>query len=112
MRPVGRIHQPASTQENEGGAACGRVGGEEKTGPHRKEHIYEPACHGHRAPQVPRVTPAILVAIQFPAAELLIQPPAIRAVAHLDVREPLSYYRDDRGIDSDASTCEREDASV
>lgn len=74
--------------------------------PHRKQHIYEPTCYRHRAPQVPRVTPTILVTVQFPAAELLVQPPAIRAVAHLDVREPLRDDREDRSIDSDASTCE------
>ena len=58
---------------------------------------------------MPRVAPAILVAVQFPAAELLIQPPSIRTVAHLDVREPLRDDRDDRGIHSDASTCVRAD---
>ena len=54
---------------------------------------------------MPRVTPAILVTIQFPTTKLLIQPPAIRAIAHLDVREPFRDDRDDRGIESNASTC-------
>ena len=93
------------SQENEKGIACERVEQGSEKAPHRKQHVYEPTCYGHCAPQVPRVAPAILVAVQFPAAELLIQPPAIRTVAHLDVREPLRDNRDDRGIHSDASTC-------
>jgi hypothetical protein len=40
--------------------------------PHRKQHVYEPTRYGHRTPQVPRITTAILITVQFPAAKLLI----------------------------------------
>ena len=78
----------------------GKREGGKKT--HRKEHVYEPARQRHVAPKVPRFASAILVAIQLPTAELLVQPPAVGAVAHLDIREPLRDYRDDRSVDSDA----------
>jgi len=56
---------------------------------------------------MPRVAPAVFISVQLPAAELPIEPPAIRAVPHLDVRQPLGDDRDDRGVDSNASACAR-----
>jgi hypothetical protein len=53
---------------------------------------------------VPRVARAILVVIELPTAKLLVEPPAVRAVAYLDIREPLRDYRDNGGVDSDAGT--------
>ena len=79
---------------------------------YRKQHVYEPARYRHRAPQVPRITPAVLVAVQFPTAKLLIEPPAIGAVSHLDVRQPLGDDRDDRSVDTDAAPCVRVRVSV
>jgi len=58
---------------------------------------------------VPGIASAVLVAVQFPTAELLIEPPAVRAVSHLDVREPLRDDGDDRGVDSDARTDDADD---
>ena len=30
--------------------------------------------------------------VDLPTAELLVQPPSVRAVPHLDVREPFGHY--------------------
>jgi hypothetical protein len=59
--------------------------GEEKYNPYREEHVYEPTRDRHIAPKVPRIARAILVVLQLPTAKLLVEPPAVRAVAHLDI---------------------------
>ena|SRR5579863_1260653 len=74
---------------------------------YRKQHVYEIARDRHCTPQVPRITPALLVAVQFPTAKLLIEPPAIRAVSHLDVRQPFGDDRDHRSVDTNATPCVR-----
>jgi hypothetical protein len=72
---------------------------------YRKKHVYEPSRYCHRAPQMPGIACAVIVDFQLPAAELFVQPPAVRAIARLHVREPFRDYGDERGADSDASTC-------
>jgi hypothetical protein len=52
---------------------------------HRKKHVYEPSRYCHRAPQMPGIACAVLADFQLPAAELFVQPPAIRAIARLHV---------------------------
>ena len=72
---------------------------------YRKKHVYEPPRHCHGAPQMPGIARAVIVDFQLPTAELLVQPPADRTIAHLHVREPFRDYGDERGVDSDTSTC-------
>ena len=54
---------------------------------------------------MPSIACAVVVDLQLPAAELLIQPPAVRAISHLHIREPFRDYGDERCVDSDTSTC-------
>ena len=77
----------------------------EKFTTHSEKHIYEPPRYSHRTPQMPGITCAVVVDLKLPAAEPLVQPPAIRAISHLHIREPFRDYGDERGVDSDTSTC-------
>ena len=54
--------------------------------------ICHPSHGGKVAPLMPGVT-SITFGINFPTTELLVQPPAIVAVPHLEVGKPLSYDR-------------------
>jgi hypothetical protein len=90
-----------SAQFAVGGSCCERT--------HSEKHVYEPSRHRDRAPQMPRIACAVVVDLQLPAAELLVQPPAVRAISHLHVREPFRDYGYERGVDSDTSTCEQQD---
>ncbi len=49
---------------------------------------YCPLRGTHTAPTMPRIASVLVVVLNFPAAKLLVKPPSVGTVAHLDVREP------------------------
>ena len=53
---------------------------------------------------MPRFTGILIIVFYLPTAELLVQPPAVRAVPGLDVREPLGNDGDECRSDADAYT--------
>lgn len=53
-----------------------------------EEHVYDIPSEGCLTPWMPGVTGTLVLAFNFPTAELLIEPPSIVAVTHLDVRKP------------------------
>ena len=61
------------------------------SGTHRKQDVYCPPCRHSGAPLVPCLARVPFV-VDLPTAELLVQPPSVRAIPHLDVREPFSHY--------------------
>lgn len=66
---------------------------------HSENNIYDPSRRSDRAPRPPR---SAALTINLPAAELLVKPPPIRAVPHLDIRQPLGDDRDESGVHADA----------
>lgn len=72
-----------------------------------EEHVYSPPRGHDIAPLVPGLAGVLVAALDLPAAELLVQPPAVRAVAHLDVREPFRHNRDEGSIEANRNACAR-----
>ena len=52
---------------------------------------------------MPGFTGILVAAFYFPAAELLVQPPTVGAVAHLDVGEPFGDNRDNGRIEANGN---------
>ena len=54
---------------------------------------------------MPRVASVFVIVFNFPAAKLLIQPPAIVTIAHLNIREPFGDDGDEGSRNTYARTC-------
>ncbi len=57
-----------------------------------------PSRKGDMAPAMPRIASVHFLALNLPTTELLIQPPPIRAIAHLDISQPFADNRHDSGV--------------
>jgi len=71
---------------------------------YRKHHIDQPSRQRHSAPGTPRVASIRLLPIDLPAAELLVQPPTIRTVPHLDIRQPFCDDGNNGCVEPDTDT--------
>lgn len=71
---------------------------------YREYHENKPATHYDIAPWTPGITPVHLLSLNLPTTELLIQPPPVRAVPKLDVRQPLARNRYNGRIHANAYT--------
>lgn len=78
---------------------------------HRKQHIYQVPARPVRAPCMPSRTCTLLLTVYFPAAKLLVQPPPVEAVTHLQVRKPFRNNGNERGVQADTNPCSH-DSSV
>lgn len=57
---------------------------------HSEYNEDEPPRKSNMAPRMPRITPVDFFSFNLPTTKLLVQPPPIRTVSHLDVRQPLT----------------------
>lgn len=73
-------------------------------GTYSEEHVYSPPRGHDIAPLVPGLAGVLVAALDLPAAELLVQPPAVRAVAHLDVRQPFRHNGDEGSVEANRNT--------
>lgn len=67
---------------------------------HSERDVDEPFAKSEPGPVRPSGTSAVFVGFNLPAAELLVQPPAVRAVAHLEVGEPYCQDGDQGSVHS------------
>lgn len=81
---------------------CEFAGQVERT--YRKQDKDNPTGEGNGAPCIPQITTVDFLALHLPATELLIEPPSVGTVSHLDVREPFAHDRYYGCIDSNANT--------
>lgn len=70
-----------------------------------KNHVNDPFPNREGSPRPPRNTRAVGIRIDFPAAELLVEPPSILAVTHLQIREPFCHHCNERSINANGNPC-------